>query len=243
MSKTDEASSCYGKVAWTVILRRPQISGILIVDNLTTEVAPKNRVTYGENIQDNVDKSINVVEQENDGKTLESSSSATVPHLPFTVLWTMECQLHHGSLKILTSLTWFNHTRQHVNTIDRPFPLEASLKELLAVVDILFLVPMDHSPAMMKVFEQRTLNDVCNQVLGELVPENIAKISDSDFIKVTDVINAADSKVINVREGKRGLLKLAANNEQYGWQCHWRISKCCSHLLYILGLNKKNPFK
>ncbi|CAO0795725.1 unnamed protein product [Mucor circinelloides] len=159
MSKTDEASSCYGKVAWTVILKRPQISGILIVDNLTMEVAPKNWVTYGENIQDNFDKSINVVEQENDGKTLESSSSATVPHLPL--------------------------------------PL-----------------------AMMKVFEQRTLNDVCNQVLGELVPENIAKISDSDFIKVTDVINAADSKVINVREGKRSLLKLAANNEQYGWQCH-----------------------
>ncbi|KAG1061962.1 hypothetical protein G6F42_027538 [Rhizopus arrhizus] len=42
MSKTDEASSCYGKVAWTVILKRPQISGILIVDNLTMEVAPKN---------------------------------------------------------------------------------------------------------------------------------------------------------------------------------------------------------
>lgn len=52
------------------------------------------------------------------------------------------------------------------------------------------------------------------------MPENIAKISDSNFIKVTDVINAVDSKVINVREGKRGLLNLAANNEQYGWQCH-----------------------
>ncbi|KAG1217597.1 hypothetical protein G6F68_021722 [Rhizopus microsporus] len=42
------------------------------------EVTPKNQVAYGENIQDNVDQNINVVEQENDGEVLESSSSATM---------------------------------------------------------------------------------------------------------------------------------------------------------------------
>jgi hypothetical protein len=51
---------------------------------------------------------------------------------------------------------------------------------------------------------------VCNQVLGELMPANTAKISDSNFIKVTDTINAVDSKAISVREGKRDLLNLAA---------------------------------
>ncbi|KAI9487339.1 MAG: hypothetical protein EXX96DRAFT_472309 [Benjaminiella poitrasii] len=63
---------------------------------------------------------------------------------------------------------------------------------------------------MVKIFGQSTLNDVCNQVLGELIPENTAKINDSDFIKVTDTINAVDSKSISVREGKRDLLNLAA---------------------------------
>lgn len=63
---------------------------------------------------------------------------------------------------------------------------------------------------MMKVFGQRALNDVCNQVLDELIPTSTAKISDSDFIKVTSIINAVDSKTTSVREGKRDLLNLAA---------------------------------
>lgn len=69
---------------------------------------------------------------------------------------------------------------------------------------------MDHSSDMVKIFGQSTLNDVCNQVLDELMLENTAKINDSDFIKVTDTINAVDSKSIRVREGKRDLLNLAA---------------------------------
>ncbi|KAI9361879.1 hypothetical protein BD770DRAFT_316832 [Pilaira anomala] len=64
---------------------------------------------------------------------------------------------------------------------------------------------------MIKIFGQSTLNDVCNQVLDELMPEKTAnKINDSDFINVTDTINAVDSKSISVREGKRDLLNLAA---------------------------------
>lgn len=104
----------------------------------------------------------------------------------------------------------FQQYRQHVSTIRLPFPLETSLKELLAAANILFLAPMDHSSDMVKIFGQWTLNDVCNQVLGELIPENTAKISDSYFIKVIDIINAVDSKSISVREGKRDLLNLAA---------------------------------
>lgn len=69
---------------------------------------------------------------------------------------------------------------------------------------------MDHSPAMMKTFGQRVLNDVCDQVLGQLMPAYTAKICDSDFIKVTDTINTVDSKTISVREGKRDLLNLVA---------------------------------
>jgi hypothetical protein len=41
------------------------------------------------------------------------------------------------------------------------------------------------------------------------MPANTAKISDSDFIKVTDIISDVDSKIISVREGKRNLLNLA----------------------------------
>lgn len=69
---------------------------------------------------------------------------------------------------------------------------------------------MDHSPAKMKIFGQRTLSDVWNQVLGEMMPVNAAKISDSYFINVIDIIETVDSKAISGREGKRDLLNFAA---------------------------------
>lgn len=69
---------------------------------------------------------------------------------------------------------------------------------------------MDHSSDMVKIFGQNTLNAVCNHVLGELMPDDTSKINDSDFIKVTDTINAVDNKSISVREGKRDLLNLSA---------------------------------
>lgn len=188
------------------------------VNNLTMEATPKNQVAYGENIQDNVNQNINVVEQENNGEALKSNSSATMT--PFidnnasspTLDRTMDNEMPTTPWIIgNTNITdLFLQYRRHVDTIDFLFPLETSLKELLAVANILFLAPMDHSPAIMKIFGQRTLNDVCNQVLGELMPVNTVKISDSDFIKVTDIINAVDSKAISVCEGKRDLLNLAA---------------------------------
>ncbi|KAL0092776.1 hypothetical protein J3Q64DRAFT_1830416 [Phycomyces blakesleeanus] len=80
----------------------------------------------------------------------------------------------------------------------------------MAVADILFLALIDHRPAIMKIYGQRTLSNMCNQVLGELMHANTAKISDSYFIKVTDTINSVDSKAISMRDNKRDLLNLAA---------------------------------
>ena len=88
--------------------------------------------------------------------------------------------------------------------------LETLLKELLAFTDILFLAPMDHSSDMVKIFGQSTLNDVCNQMLGELIPENTAKINNSNVIKVTDTINAVDSKSMCPRGD---LFELGSYNE------------------------------
>ncbi|CAO3703510.1 unnamed protein product [Rhizopus stolonifer] len=180
------------------------------VNNLIMEVTPKS--------QDNVDQNINVMEQENEDEAFESSSSATTT--PFNINNASSLALDRTMDNVIPTTPWivgntnitdlFQQYRQHVTTIGLPFPLETSLKELLAFTDILFLAPMDHSSDMVKIFGQSTLNDVCNQVLGELIPENTAKINDSDFIKVTDTINAVDSKSISVREGKRDLLNLAA---------------------------------
>lgn len=61
---------------------------------------------------------------------------------------------------------------EHIDTIKHPLCLESSLKELLAVAGILFLAPMDHSPEMIKVFGQKTLDDTCKVVLDELMPAN-----------------------------------------------------------------------
>ncbi|KAI8067247.1 hypothetical protein BDF21DRAFT_466013 [Thamnidium elegans] len=150
------------------------------------EVTPKNQVAYGEDIQDKVDQNINVMEQGNEDEVFESSSSATAPFIinnasSLSLDRTVDNEIQTtpwivGNIDIIDL---FQQYRRHVTTIDLPFPLETSLKELLAVANILFLAPMDHS-------------------------------SDMRFIKVTDTINAVDSKSISVREGKRDLLNLAA---------------------------------
>ncbi|GAN07683.1 hypothetical protein MAM1_0171d07185 [Mucor ambiguus] len=79
------------------------------------------------------------------------------------------------------------------------------MKELLAVADILSLATMDHSPEMIKLFGQRTLNDVCDQMLCELMPANTPKIGGSDFMKgKRDLLNLAatmNNTVGNVIEG------------------------------------------
>jgi hypothetical protein len=162
------------------------------------EVTPKNQVAYGEDIQDNVDQNINAMEQENGDETFESSNNATTT--PFIINSASSLALDRTMDNEIPTTPWivgnsnitdlFQQYHRHVTTIDHLFPLETSLKELLAVADILFLAPMDHSSDMVKIFGQSTLNDVCNQVLGELMPANAAKINDSDFIKVTDTINA-----------------------------------------------------
>ncbi|CEP15453.1 hypothetical protein [Parasitella parasitica] len=192
----------------TVVQSRAGCSSF--VNNSIMEVTPKS--------QDNVDQNINVIEQENEDEAFESSSGATTT--PFIINNASSPALDRTMDNVIPTTPWivgntnitdlFQQYRQHVTTIGLPFPLETSLKELLAVSDIIFLAPMDHSSDMVEIFGQSTLNDVCNQVLGELMPENTAKINDSDFIKVTDTINAVDSKSISVREGKRDLLNLAA---------------------------------
>ncbi|KAG2235822.1 hypothetical protein INT48_003934 [Thamnidium elegans] len=134
------------------------------------EVTPKNQVAYGEDIQDKVDQNINVMEQGNEDEVFESSSSATAPFIinnasSLSLDRTVDNEIQTtpwivGNIDIIDL---FQQYRRHVTTIDLPFPLETSLKELLA-----------------------------------------------RFIKVTDTINAVDSKSISVREGKRDLLNLAA---------------------------------
>ncbi|GAA5806218.1 hypothetical protein HPULCUR_011749 [Helicostylum pulchrum] len=113
-----------------------------------------------------------------------------------------------ASNKDMTDL--FQKYCEHIDTIKRPLYLESSLKELLAVAGILFLAPMDHSPEMIKVFGQKTLDNACKEVLDELIPANTPKISDKEFLEVTKTINSVDNKEISVRDAKRDLLRLAS---------------------------------
>ncbi|KAG2195576.1 hypothetical protein INT47_001323 [Mucor saturninus] len=147
-------------------------------------------------IQDNVDRNNNVTEQENEDEAFESSSSATTT--PFIINNASSLALDHTMDNAIPTTPW---TVGNTNITDF-----SQQYQLLAFTDILFLAPKDHSSDMTKIFGQFTLNDVCDQVLSELMPENIAKINDNNFIKVTDTINAVDSKSISVREGKRDLL-------------------------------------
>lgn len=72
----------------------------------------------------------------------------------------------------------------HIDTIDHPLYLETSLKELLAFANILFLVPQDHSPKMINIFGQKTLDNACEEVLEKVMPATTPKINDTEFLKV-----------------------------------------------------------
>lgn len=192
----------------TVVQSRADCSSF--VNNLIMEVTPTT--------QDDVDSSVSATEQEIESEAFETSSSPTTT--PSIINDESSLALDRTVDNATPITPWivgntnitdlFQKYRQLITTIDPPYPLETSLKELLAVAEVLFLAPMDHSSDMVKIFGQNTLNAVCNHVLGELMPDDTSKINDSDFIKVTDTINAVDNKSISVREGKRDLLNLSA---------------------------------
>ncbi|KAI7850641.1 hypothetical protein BDC45DRAFT_446877, partial [Circinella umbellata] len=105
------------------------------VDNLITEVTPKNQVAYSENIQDNVKQNINVLglrlEQENEDEALESSSSATMT--PFIDINASSSTIDRTMYNEMLTTSWiigntnitdlFQQYRRQVNTIDLSFPL------------------------------------------------------------------------------------------------------------------------
>ncbi|GAA5808166.1 hypothetical protein MFLAVUS_001550 [Mucor flavus] len=151
---------------------------------------PENQIAYDLNI----DRNLNFIETESADEALESSSAAMTPLIDNNASSsTINNQMPTTSWIIgnINTTNLFPQYRRHVNTIDLFFPLETS-------------------PAKMKIFGQRTLSDVWNQVLGEMMPVNAAKISDSYFINVIDIIETVDSKAISGREGKRDLLNFAA---------------------------------
>ncbi|KAI8878243.1 hypothetical protein K501DRAFT_33161 [Backusella circina FSU 941] len=86
----------------------------------------------------------------------------------------------------------FQQYRQHVTTIGLPFPLETSLKELLAIADILFLAPMDHSSDM--------VTDTVNAVDSKSISVREGK---RDLLNLAATMNNTKGNVI---EGLANLL-------------------------------------
>ncbi|KAK4518264.1 DNA-directed RNA polymerase II core subunit rpo21 [Mucor velutinosus] len=101
-------------------------------NSLIMEVTPKNWIAYGENIQGNFDQNTDVVEQEDDGEELKSSSSATMtpfidnnassPILDRTMGDAMPITPWTNGTSNITDL--FQQYRRHIDTIDPPFLLK-----------------------------------------------------------------------------------------------------------------------
>ncbi|KAG0734441.1 hypothetical protein G6F29_013141 [Rhizopus arrhizus] len=162
------------------------VDNMIMEETQNAQTPPNDKVDQVENVEE---------DEESEGEASAASNKET--QTPWII----------GNAN-MTDL--FQNYCEHIDTIKRPLYLESSLKELLAVAGILFPAPMDHSPEMIKVFGQKTLDDACKVVLDELMPANTPKISDKEFLEVTKIINSVDNKEISVRDAKRDLLRLAA---------------------------------
>lgn len=145
---------------------------------------------------------------------------------PVTILWTMECQLRLGSLEILTCLTCFNKTLNILILLIPPFHLETSLKEFLAIADILFLATDGSQP--------RHDEDIWTTCLERCVQSSAVQIDAWEHCqdqwwrfyqggRYKSTLSISKTK--SVREGQAWSVELGCNNEQNDRQCHWRVSK------------------
>lgn len=108
----------------------------------------------------------------------------------------------------------FRTYQQQISLTDSTFKIEADLQEILALSDIPFLAPNEHSTLKSQFFGLETLHSLCNHILGDLMEatdytEN-NRPTDDEFMTIARTIYEIDVKTKSVRGAKLDLLSLSA---------------------------------
>lgn len=108
----------------------------------------------------------------------------------------------------------FRTYQQQISPTDSTFKIETDLQEILALSDILFLAPNEHSTLKSQVFGLATLHSLCNHILSDLMETTEStennQLTDDEFMIITRTIYGIDAKTKSVREAKLDLLSLSA---------------------------------
>ncbi|KAG2228683.1 hypothetical protein INT48_005376 [Thamnidium elegans] len=105
-------------------------------------------------------------------------------------------------------------SKQQISPTDSSFKIETDLQEILALSDILFLAPNEHSTLKPQVFGLATLHSLCDYILSDLMETTDStennRLTDDEFMIITRTIYAIDAKTKSIREAKLDLLSLSA---------------------------------
>ncbi|KAG1138811.1 hypothetical protein G6F37_012866 [Rhizopus arrhizus] len=100
------------------------------------------------------------------------------------------------------------------DSIPKPCPLEPNVQEILALANVLFLAPEQHSDAKMAVFGQELLDEAMShqtKMLLDKVPTPCSGFTPTDFMTIVDVVSAIDAKTMSPKQARLQLLTLASS--------------------------------
>ncbi|CAO3658616.1 unnamed protein product [Rhizopus stolonifer] len=106
----------------------------------------------------------------------------------------------------------FTKFRQAVNRMSSShlFFIESSIHELLALSNILFLCPGQHSPLLMNVFTEDVISDLNKELLSEIMDFNL-DMTDDACMKLSRIINNVELNIQSKDDAEFDLLMLGKN--------------------------------
>ncbi|KAG0737345.1 hypothetical protein G6F60_012054 [Rhizopus arrhizus] len=114
------------------------------------------------------------------------------------------------------------------DSISKSCPLEPNVQEILALANVFFLAPEQHSDAKMAVFGQELLDEAMShqtKVLLDKVPTPCSGFTPTDFMTIVDVVSAIDAKTMSPKQARLQLLTLASSMNDLRANAHQYATK------------------
>jgi hypothetical protein len=86
--------------------------------------------------------------------------------------------------------------------------LEANIHELLALTNILLLIPKQSSTILLDVFSEQSMNTVYETILNK-IKANTKDLDDNMCMKIARIVNSVESRKLKKCDGELGLLTMA----------------------------------
>lgn len=107
----------------------------------------------------------------------------------------------------------FRQYQSLADSIPKPCLVEPNIQEILALADVLFLAPEQHSDLKVAVFGQELLDKVMShqtKMLLDKVPAPCSEFTSTDFMAIVDIVSAIDAKSMSPKQAKLQLLIMAS---------------------------------